>query len=123
MNNRTSKGRFLPGVSGNPNGRPKGTLREQIQKLMAEEFPEDRDGRTYLEVFVFTLVQLALRGHPHAIREVCGRMEGAIPQTIDERDSVGVPLIEVIWDRSDGPSGNVDTNGEGPIPPGLPPAE
>jgi len=100
MENRI-KGRFVPGVSGNPGGRPKGTLRCEIKRLMEQDFPEvlqeGEQSRTYLEVFVLTLVELALRGHPQAIREVCGRFDGAIPQTVDIDDKRDRPVIQVHW--------------------------
>ena len=45
MENRI-KGRFVPGVSGNPRGRPKGTLRCEIKRLMEQDSPEVlREGR------------------------------------------------------------------------------
>ena len=100
MENRI-KGRFVPGVSGNPGGRPKGTLRCEIKRLMEQDSPEVlREGeqsRTYLEVFVLTLVKLALRGHPQAIKEVCGRYDGAIPQVVDLTDHRDRPVIQVSW--------------------------
>ena len=99
--------RFAPGVSGNPGGRPKGsTLRNEIIRIMAEEYPDDPQGRTWLQLFALTLVELAMQGHPQAIREVCGRFDGAIPQAIDLDDKRGRPVIQVNWGRSDGPSVN-----------------
>ena len=64
---------------------------------MAEEYPEDPQGRTWLQLFALTLVRLAMQGHPQAIREVCGRFDGAIPQTVDIDDKRDRPVIQVHW--------------------------
>jgi hypothetical protein len=48
---RTEEGKFLPGVSGNPNGRPKGSRNKiTLMKLMAEEAVREGNAEKMLEV-------------------------------------------------------------------------
>ena len=46
-------------------------------------------------------VELAIAGHPVALREVWNRLEGtALPKV--EPDRYGLPVIEVVWVKPDG---------------------
>ena len=120
MKGKPHRGGFQPGVSGNPAGRPKGTtLRRTIVKIMEEVCPDDAAGRTYRELFTLTLIRLAMKGNGAAIREVCGRYDGVIPQTIEITDKRDRPLINVHWETPP-----VSANGtNGTLPRSLPPAE
>jgi len=80
----TGKG-FMPGQSGNPGGRPKGSVKISscYELSLARPFPEDPQGRTYAQVIADRAVGLAAEGRIDAIREVTDRTEGRSKQTID----------------------------------------
>jgi hypothetical protein len=56
---RDEKGRLLPGNSGNPNGRPKGSfsLVEMIRHKLEEVDPLDNDKRTYAQILVAKIIE------------------------------------------------------------------
>ena len=60
-NNRDEAGRFIPGFSGNPNGRPKGSGLNltSLLKTKLEEIPEG-EKEACKEMFVKTLLHKAL---------------------------------------------------------------
>jgi hypothetical protein len=79
----TGKG-FMPGKSGNPNGRPKRTpLTDVTREKLPQKIPDDPQGRTYAEAIVDKLIAMALSGDIAAIRELHDRAEGKARQTID----------------------------------------
>ncbi len=80
----TGKG-FLRGQSGNPGGRPKGTVKLSTcyERSLARPFPGDPEGRTYAQVIADKAVELAAAGDIAAIKEVTDRTEGRARQTVD----------------------------------------
>ena len=74
---------FVPGQSGNPVGRPPGSvsivtmLKKQLDKI------EPKSRKTYAELFVRRWTADAIAGKPHAFKALLERLEGAVPQTID----------------------------------------
>jgi uncharacterized protein DUF5681 len=80
----TGKG-FMPGHSGNPGGRPKGSVKVSscYERSLARPFPGDPQGRTYAQVIADKAVELAAEGRIDAIKEVTDRTEGRSKQTID----------------------------------------
>ncbi len=75
--------KFPPGISGNPNGRPKLTkLTEALREQLAEISP-DADEQTIAEEIAKTLIKLALSGDVSAIKEIGNRTEGLPRQSID----------------------------------------
>lgn len=59
--NRDEQGKFIPGQSGNPNGRPKGSglnLTALLKDKLEEIAPEKEE--TYKEIFIKTLLHKAL---------------------------------------------------------------
>jgi len=80
----TGKG-FMPGQSGNPGGRPKGSVKVSscYELSLARPFPEDPQGRTYAQVIADRTVELATEGRIDAIKEVTDRTEGRSKQTIN----------------------------------------
>lgn len=80
---RDDKGRFLPGVSGNPNGKPKGarhmsTLLEEAIRKVAEDTGTSED-----QAIVRALIEKAKAGDIRAITEVWDRLEGKPKQQTD----------------------------------------
>jgi uncharacterized protein DUF5681 len=71
---------FKPGHSGNPRGRPRkhecltSLLKEKIEKIN----PRDKEKRTWMELVVLATIKLAMKGHPAALREVWGRVDGKV---------------------------------------------
>ena len=72
---RDKKGRFIPGVSGNPNGRPGGmTIKERIKKIF-EDNPErfEKVVDKLIEQYP-TLVWQMLEGKPSQAIEIGGEL-------------------------------------------------
>jgi hypothetical protein len=62
---RDSAGRFVPGVSGNPSGRPKGTMKDYLRRKFTELSDEEKE-RFLIENKVPGLDQIKLaEGNPH----------------------------------------------------------
>ena len=85
-NIRDAKGRFLPaagrwkpGESGNPNGRPKRkTLTELLCAQLDEPCPHDKQGRTWGEVIVTATLTHGVKGQSASLQEVWNRSDGKI---------------------------------------------
>jgi hypothetical protein len=74
--NRQSNGQFKSGVSGNPNGRPKGvqSIPDILRKIGDEE--GTTDGKSKLDVVMYKVFQYALEGKPWAVQFIADRTEG-----------------------------------------------
>ncbi len=74
---------FPPGVSGNPQGRPKLTkLTDALREQLAETNP-DAPEETVAEQIARALISEAKTGNVQAIREIADRTEGKPKQAID----------------------------------------
>ncbi|MBE0418182.1 MAG: hypothetical protein IBX63_10495 [Coriobacteriia bacterium] len=82
-NNRRADGTFAPGVSGNPAGRPPGSvsLSTVLKVKLATVAPGD-ERRTYAEVLVDEVFRLAADGNAAALRLVWEYVEGKPPQSL-----------------------------------------
>ncbi len=116
-NNRTRglNPRWKPGQSGNPKGRPPigKCLTDELRRVMNEVSPEDAEGRTYLQLLAIATVELAIEGNSTALTMVWNRIDGPVPQTVEE-DRRDLPLIQVNWGKGpDEPDTSEDaqTNG------------
>jgi len=80
----TGKG-FLPGQSGNPGGRPRGSVKisSAYERSLARLVPGDPEGRTYAQFIADKNVELAAQGNIAAIKEVTDRVEGKVPRTVE----------------------------------------
>jgi hypothetical protein len=82
----TGKG-FMPGVSGNPSGRPRGStiLSDAYRRKLAEINPDDPEGRTYADCIAAGMVKEALIGakNVQAAGELSDRVEGKAKQSIE----------------------------------------
>jgi len=75
---------FLPGTSGNPEGRPKtAALSAACRDKLAHLVPDDPHGRTYAQVIADRLGELAIAGNISAAQELADRAEGRPRQTTD----------------------------------------
>jgi hypothetical protein len=80
---------------------------------MNEVSPEDAEGRTYLQLLAIATVELAIEGNSTALTMVWNRIDGPVPQTVEE-DRRDLPLIQVNWGKGpDEPDTSEDaqTNG------------
>lgn len=90
---RDDKGRFVPGVSGNPNGRPPRdwTWKELLEDATEEYRETKKMGKVPVKKLLSrTLINLALGGNIHALKEVMNRMDG-MPQQSIGLDGVQLP--------------------------------
>ena len=86
--NRGNESNLKPwrkGQSGNPKGRPKkadcltSLLKEEIEKVD----PEDKDGRTHMEMIVDATMRLAKNGNATALKEIWERMDGKVRDKLE----------------------------------------
>ena len=86
---------FKKGQSGNPNGRPKGTLNlaTVLERTLREEVVINENGRrkviTKLEAAITQLVNKAASGDAHAMRYLCHLVISA-----EERSVVVEPIVQ-----------------------------
>ncbi|KKR98916.1 MAG: hypothetical protein UU51_C0035G0006 [Microgenomates group bacterium GW2011_GWC1_41_20] len=86
LSNRDERGKFKPGFSGNPGGRPKGFLTSIMYDILK------KDGNQS-ENIIKKLLEMALSGDIAAIKEILDRIEGksvmkAEVKTVDAPKSI-----------------------------------
>ena len=95
---RNEKGQFKPGHSGNPGGRPKGSITKIIREFMYEI---DDTGFSRVQHLCFILWNAALKGDLQAIKLIMDRVDGTPRQTI-ETTQVSEPIkVLQIVDEND----------------------
>ena len=104
--NRAVNGRFRPGQSGNPGGRPAG---KTIGAVLRDKLDEaDADGHTPAERIANTLIGLAVGGDVRAIGLIYDRVEGKPRQSValdmgtGERGYHFIPERDRRFDDGDG---------------------
>lgn len=96
---RDDHGRYLPGTSGNPGGRPKGSV--SLVTSIRRELERRRDlGQPGLEAVAARLVDLALEGDLRAVREIGDRLDGKPTQALDVNASEPLVLAPITFERS-----------------------
>ena len=95
---RDEQGRFLPGTSGNPGGRPKGSV-SLATALQRELLRRQESGQAGIEAVAARLVDLALQGDLRAVREIGDRLDGKPKQAIDLAAQEPIVLAPVTFDR------------------------
>lgn len=82
---RDEQGKFIPGVSGNPNGRPPMTEEEKLVKKAREKFIDEYIQKLTeaLPQITPVLIQKASEGDMNAIKEVNDRVMGKARQSTD----------------------------------------
>ena len=95
---RNEKGQFKPGHSGNPGGRPKGSITKIMREFMYEI---DDTGFSRVQHLCFILWNAALKGDLQAIKLIMDRVDGTPRQTI-ETTQVSEPIkVLQIVDEND----------------------
>lgn len=84
----TGKG-FLPGQSGNPNGRPKGqSITSVLRAILDDEakFKGNTNGKLLKEIVADVLVKHALKGNMKAMSILLDRHDGKVPLPLTIQD-------------------------------------
>jgi hypothetical protein len=82
MSDRNPDGTFKPGVSGNPSGRPPGSV--SLKSLLQERIATlTADGKSYADALIDSTLQAALDGDAQARKLVFEYLEGRPHQSID----------------------------------------
>ena len=114
--NRHENGQFKKGMSGNPSGRPKGSMSipDMLKRIGEEEVPnelQDRVQRLFgeaeigkismLEAVMRTTMMYAIQGKSWAVQFLADRLEGRPRQTIELESHEPVHLIKTGIDSFD----------------------
>lgn len=93
---RTPGGRFAPGQSGNPAGRPPNALQiPDILRKIGEETFDGKDKATKYEAMCRTAWEQAIAGDRHARAWIADRIEGTPRQTFHIMQREHDELIEI----------------------------
>ena len=95
--NRDELGRFRPGFSGNPEGKPEGSISIMaILKRKLKEIPEGHS-KTYLELLVDRILKMAIvDGDFQMIKQIWGYVDGLPPQKQELRHEGKMTLEEFL---------------------------
>ena len=112
---------WKPGQSGNPLGRPRGTIsltrmiRERLKdrQLCGQDTP---DGRTNAEWFVDRMIALAMKGNAAYMKEIMDRNDGPIPK----EESTGELTMETLAEM-EANDAELDRETDSQAPPGQVP--
>lgn len=96
---RDGNGRWTPGHSGNPGGRPSSQSLNSAIRAKLDEMHED--GQTRAQRIAAILVELAEGGDLRAIREVIDRTEGRPAQSIALDTGIPYELKPVVFAQRD----------------------
>ena len=89
--NRDEHGRFLPGTSGNPNGRPHGISITDAIKAKLKEVPEGQQ-KSYLELLINKIMHKAIvEGDHSTLKDIWNYVDGLPRESVD-LTSGGKPL-------------------------------
>jgi hypothetical protein len=73
---------FQPGVSGNPNGRPKEIMGAAYRRALLRKIPNDADGRIFADAVAQKMIDMAMKGDVKAVAEVTDRIDGKPSQSV-----------------------------------------
>jgi hypothetical protein len=83
---KNERGKWLPGVSGNPAGKPAGTISivAALKRRLSEVNPDEEDKKTYLETMIDVIIEKATKTKDVTMmRDIVNRVDGLPKQTID----------------------------------------
>jgi hypothetical protein len=89
---RRQNGTFAPGVTGNPGGRPKGSV--SLKRLLTERLADCPSGsdKTWAQAIVEATIRDVLKGDGQARKLVWEYIDGSPKQSVSIEDD---PLIEI----------------------------
>ena len=95
---RNEKGQFKPGHSGNPGGRPKGSITKIMREFMYEV---DDSGFTRVQHICMILWNAAIKGDLQAIKLIMDRVDGTPRQSIETnvREFETIKVMEIVEDN------------------------
>jgi hypothetical protein len=90
---RDNKGRFMPGISGNPKGKPLGA--KHMTTLLMDALREipNGHGKPADILIVQKLIQKALQGHDKSIELIWNRIEGKETQSLNIASSSATIVV------------------------------
>lgn len=91
---RDEKGRFIKGVSGNPNGKPPGTLSLKTKLVAALERYSKEQGKTLAEVFADIGVERALKGDHNFWKTIISYVDGMPKEKVEHSGKIENILSE-----------------------------
>jgi len=104
---RNPDGTFPPGVSGNPKGKPPGSISiVAILKRKLEECPPDTDKKTYAEFIVEAMMKNALKENDRrSLRDIIEYVDGMPKQTVglDVDEMVTEISVKIVKDGTETP--------------------
>jgi len=80
---RNNKGQFIKGVSGNPNGRPQGSLSLRTKLLNALEQYSKEKGKTLADVFAVVGIEKAINGDYQFWKTIISYIDGMPKENIE----------------------------------------
>lgn len=107
---RDEQGRILPGHTGNPNGRPKGTisLTTKIKALLEETPPDSKE--TFADLIVRRITRMALEGDQTMLKLMWNYLDGMPKFSGEIEHKIPQNLIDMFKHVQSG--GNQSTDGE-----------
>ena len=92
--------RFQKGRSGNPKGRPpnKSCLTALLREELDKASPEDKEGKSYAELIVQSMIRLAIEGNSTALKEIWDRIDGktTTPMSVETREQPALVVIRFV---------------------------
>jgi len=99
--------KFKPGQSGNPSGRPVGSV-----SIMAAVRRQLRQNPEQLEELAKSLVENAKQGNAVALRQILDRLDGPVPTVIDNLSTLTDDELRAIAEGRAGGTGAAGTETE-----------
>lgn len=103
---RNGKGQFLPGVSGNPGGRPRVSLTTILGEVLAEMGPEE------CKALMRDVIQHARDGKPTHLTEIWNRTDGKVPDQVNA--NVKSNRLLWPWEVDEAAEANPDAGDDSP---------
>jgi len=91
---RNEKGQFVEGVSGNPNGRPQGSLSLKTKIIHALEKYSEEKGKTLAEVFADIGIKKAIDGDHQFWKTIISYVDGMPKESIEHSGKIENILSE-----------------------------
>jgi len=112
--NRNKEGKFIKGKSGNPNGRPKGTLslvsllKEELQRITPES-ANKKEKETYALALIRKTIKIALISEDtQMIKDIFNRVDGMPKQNLELGldDIIGEVKLTLVKNENSKPANN-----------------